>query len=155
MSELLIIKVIFSELITEFELRKFEFSQVFFLDVQFLQRLQIGRTLVIRTLVDRALFFLFPEIKGMLAMRTPVFGFRLAKGFADLKQGTTNFAANLLPTFAIVKIEELSRCLTVRTGELVGHLKIFITVLNRFNCLAALLKKLLKNIFPVAGRRWF
>ena len=75
MLQLFIGKVIFTVLITKLELRRFYFTKSFLEDVQFVSVLNEGWALIIVTFVDRAILTVFPEIKSMVAMRTPEFGF--------------------------------------------------------------------------------
>jgi len=75
MLELFIGKVIFAVLITEFELRRFSFTKSFLEDIKFTEVLCKTGALIIVAFIDRAVFAVFPEIKGMVTMRAPKFGF--------------------------------------------------------------------------------
>ena len=75
MLQLFIGEVIFAILITKFKLRRFSFTKGFLEDIKFIAVLDESRTLIIVAFVNRAVFAVFPEIKSMVAMRTPEFRF--------------------------------------------------------------------------------
>jgi len=75
MLKLFIGKMIFSVLITEFELRRFCFTEDFLECVEFIKVFDESRTLIIIAFVHGAVFTMFPKIESMVAIRTPEFGF--------------------------------------------------------------------------------
>ena len=75
MLQLFIGKVIFTVLITKLELRRFYFTKSFLEYIKFIAIFNESRALVVVAFVDRAIFAVFPEIKSMVAMRTPEFSF--------------------------------------------------------------------------------
>ena len=75
MLKLFIGKMIFSVLITEFELRRFCFTEDFLEYVEFIKVFDESRTLIIIAFVHRAVFTMLPKIQSVVAMRTPEFGF--------------------------------------------------------------------------------
>ena len=75
MLQLFIGKVIFAVLITKLKLRRFCFTKSFLEGIKFVTVFNKSRTLIIVTFVEGAIFAVFPEIKGVVAMRTPEFGF--------------------------------------------------------------------------------
>jgi hypothetical protein len=75
MLQLFIGEVIFAVLITKFKLRRFCFTKSFLERIKVISVFNKSRTLIIVTFVEGAIFAVFPEIKGVVAMRTPKFGF--------------------------------------------------------------------------------
>lgn len=75
MLQLFIGEVIFTVLVTEFELRGFRFAKNFLEGIKLFKVFNKRGTLIIVTFVDRAVFAMFPEIKRVVAMGTPEFGF--------------------------------------------------------------------------------
>jgi hypothetical protein len=48
---------------------------------------------------------MFPAVKSMVAVRTPIVGFWFTEAFFQLEEGMTDFTSNLLAAFAIVEIQ--------------------------------------------------
>ena len=74
MLELFIGKVEFAVLITEFKLRGFCFTKDLLEGIKIFKIIRKCRALIIRAFVKRAIFTMFPKIKGMIAVRAPKFG---------------------------------------------------------------------------------
>jgi len=73
--KLFIGKMIFSVLITEFELRKFCFTEDFLEYIEFIKVFDESRTSIIIAFVHGAVFTMFPKIESMVTMRAPEFSF--------------------------------------------------------------------------------
>jgi len=60
----------------------------------------------------------FPFIERTVAMRTIVFGFPFSQPFMDLECTVADFTFELSPSFPIIEIDIVVRCVAVRTREL-------------------------------------
>jgi len=72
--------------------------------IEFIFVLQKSRTVIIVAFINGAIFTLFPEIKSMVAVRTPEFSF-VARSKGSVKKIGTDFAFNLTSFFAIIEVK--------------------------------------------------
>jgi hypothetical protein len=105
---------------------------LFFLLIEFIYCGEIGRAFIIIAFVNSNERLLLPPVKGVITIRTPVFGFGFTQWFCDLKQATTQFTQDLLSSLAIIEIEISFRSLAMRTFGMLWDFGFWVAMMNRF-----------------------
>lgn len=85
--------MIFAVLVAEFELTGLLLLKGLFLTIEFVLCGKVSWAVVIGTFVDGEDFGFFPEIKSVVAKRTPVRSFYLAMMTVDLEEIVADFAS--------------------------------------------------------------
>lgn len=85
--------MIFAVLVAEFELTGLLLLKGLFLTIEFVLCGKVSWAVVIGTFVDGEDFGFFPEIKSVVAKRTPVLGFYLAMMTVDREEIVADFAS--------------------------------------------------------------
>lgn len=102
--KLFIGKVIFTVLVTEFELRRFSFTQGFLEGVEFIKVFCKAGTLIIVTFVDRAIFTMFPKVERIVAMGAPEFGF-VSQAAMEVEETIADFTFDLRAFYSVVEVK--------------------------------------------------
>ena len=122
---------------------------MFFLLIEFVYSGEICRAFIIIAFVNRDKFLLFPTVKSMVTIRTPVFGFWFSQWFCDLEQAPTQFTQDLLSSFAIIEIEVNSRSLTMRTSGMGWDFGFWVSMLYRFYRMPIGILIRYESLFPI------
>ena len=85
--------MIFAVLVAEFELTGPLLLKGLFFAIEFVLCGNVSRAIVIGTFVDGEDFGFFPEIKSVVAKRTPVFGFYWTMMTVDREKVVADFAS--------------------------------------------------------------
>ena len=105
--------MIFAVLVAEFELTGPLLLKGLFFAIEFVLCGNVSWTVVIGTFVDGQDFGFFPEIKSVVAKRTPVLGFYWAMMAVDREEIVADFAPQLDAFFAVIVIDVLSGSVAV------------------------------------------
>lgn len=105
--------MIFTVLVAEFELTGPLLLKGLFFAIEFVLCGNVSWAVVIGTFIDGEDFGFFPEIKSVVAKRTPVLGFYWAMMAVDREEIVADFAPQLDALFAVIVIDVLSGSVAV------------------------------------------
>lgn len=105
--------MIFAVLVAEFELTGPLLLKGLFFAIEFVLCGNVSRAVVIGTFVDGEDFGFFPEIKSVVAKRTPIRSFYRAMMTAGREEIVADFASQLDTLLAVIVIDVLSGSVAV------------------------------------------
>ena len=109
--------MIFAVLVAEFELTGSLLLKGLFLAIEFVLCGKVSWAVVIGTFVDGEDSGFFPEIKSVVAKRTPVLGFYWTMMTVDREEIVADFASQLDTLLAVIVIDVLSGSVAVWAAD--------------------------------------